>query len=212
MTVALAKPAGFDRMPRVFEGATVAVLGGGPSLTKEQVTLVSVSGCKVLAVNDAGYLAPWAELLWFCDERWALKHLRLVERFSGRVATLENLKLRSIRADLICLRNMGIAGFHPEPDGLRTGSNSGYQAIHAAVHAGARRILLLGFDMKASGGRTHWHEGHPWPGSLERWSREMLPHFPGLAAALAERGVEVVNCTPGSALDAWPKRELERCL
>ena len=43
----------------------------------------------------------------------------------------------------------------------------------------------------------------------------MLPHFNTLVAPLAplaELGVEVLNCTPGSAFKCFPNAELEKSL
>lgn len=196
-------------IPRLFAGRSVAVFGGGPSLTAAQV-----AACRgrvaAVAINNAGYLAPWADLLWFCDERWALRHLELVRGFAGSVACLENEAFcRTHRPDALRVRNLGRSGFHPHPDGIKTGGNSGYQALHLLAHMGAARVILLGYDMRlGAGGATHWHAGHEWPGAPTRWRDEMLPEFPALAAALQARGVEVVNCTPGSALGAFAKGDL----
>jgi hypothetical protein len=81
---------------------------------------------------------------------------------------------------------------------VRTGGNSGYQALHIAMHGGAVRVLLCGYDMQG----CHWHGPHP--GGLkvtpaegyEKWIRR----FDEIAKAARERRVDVVNCTPGSAL------------
>jgi len=40
----------------------------------------------------------------------------------------------------------------------------------------------------------------------------MLPHFPTLQPALTERGIEVINCTPGSALTCFPMGNLDEVL
>ena len=79
-----------------------------------------------------------------------------------------------------------------------------------AEHAGAAQLLLFGFDMQGG----HWHDPHPWPlyqgddGHFPRW----IARFKVLAAELAARSVEVLNCTPNSALDAFPMALLEDAL
>jgi len=35
--------------------------------------------------------------------------------------------------------------------------------VNLAVQLGAARILLLGYDMRAVDGKTHWFGEHPWP-------------------------------------------------
>ena len=113
------------------------------------------------------------------------------------------------RPDIRCLRNTGRDGLETTSDGVRTGRNGGYQAINLAVHLGVRRIILLGYDMRHIDGRSHWHGGHPMPSKESTYRNAMLPCFATLVAPLAERGIEVVNCTPGSALTAFPIMSLE---
>lgn len=185
------------------------IIGGGPSLTPEQVEMCR--GHRVIAVNNAVYLCPWAEALYFCDARWFGWHKDAVLSFSGPVYTLDNRHLTSQIPGLISLRNDGTAGLCDEPDGLRTGRNSGYQAINLAVHRGATRILLLGFDMRAVGGKVHWHKQHPIATPADHLD-VMRPLFRTLVEPLKARGVEVLNCTPGSALDVFPKVDLAEAL
>jgi hypothetical protein len=199
-----------------WAGAVVVLLGGGPSLTPEQVE--SVRGrARVVAINNAVYLAPWADVLYFCDARWYDWHTETVKRFQGTKVTLENHELGSELPGLVCLQRDGtdeasIDGFCPVPGRVRTGRNGGYQAIQYAVHRGARRVVLLGFDMKpAADGRVHWHAEHP-IATDPATPASFVPHFRTLVAPLAERGVEVINATPDSALDAFPRVPLERAL
>ena len=93
-----------------------------------------------------------------------------------------------------------------------TGRSSGYQACNLAFHLGVKRILLLGFDMRAVNGRTHWHEQHQRPTSPKDYATHMAPPFKRLAEELGARGVEVVNCTPGSAITAFPVMPIEQAL
>lgn len=174
----------------------------GPSLTQEDVD--AVRGLNVIAVSDAYRMAPWADCLHSSDERW-WKANPMAMQFPGLKSALELVK--------------GVTRFHASteiledrPGYLATGRNSGYQAINLAIHYGARRILLLGFDMKKVNSRTHFFGSHP--PSLERahpygvWWQ----HFGKLAAVLEGRGIEVINCTPGSALTCFRKARLADAL
>ena len=50
-------------------GETVVCIGGGPSLTLADVT--SIAGkARVIAINDAYRMAPWADMLYACDLKW----------------------------------------------------------------------------------------------------------------------------------------------
>jgi hypothetical protein len=101
-------------------------------------------------------------------------------------------------------------GLSFKPHKLHIGGNSGYQAINLAVLKGAARILLLGYDMKEGpNGEKHWHSDHVGmangPGDFSGW----LKHFRTLPPDLARAGCEVLNCTPDSALDCFPRARLE---
>lgn len=194
------------RVPRLWAGETCAIFAGGPSLTQDQVD--RSRGLRTIAINNSHELAPWADVLYFCDKRWYEWHTAAVRAFAGLVVTLENYDIDGVHH----LHNMGRDGLYLEPDGLMTGRNSGIQAINLAVHFGVRRILLLGYDMRVVGERTHWHGGHPRVQNPNVYRRAMLPCFETLVAPLADLGVKVVNCTPDSALQTFPCMPLEEAL
>lgn len=105
---------------------------------------------------------------------------------------------------------MANPGLSLDPLRIHQGSNSGYQALNLAVLFGAIRILLIGFDMKLSEtGRRHWFGNHP--GKMNKASHydQFIRAFYTTTADLKRAGVEVLNCTPGSALDAFPIAKLE---
>ena len=112
------------------------------------------------------------------------------------------------------LKFTGQRGLELDPSGLRHGSNSGYQAINLAVNLGAKRIVLLGYDMKVNGHRTHWHNEQRQDASVFAGTIRdtMLPHFHTLIDPLKVLGVEVINATPDSALTCFPMMMLEEAL
>lgn len=104
-------------------------------------------------------------------------------------------------------------GLSSQANGLCTGLNGGYQALGIAVLAGAKSIVLLGYDMHYPGGRSHWHDGHYQGGQKVVVGEHMYAHgytkyFRSAAPLLKERGVHVVNATPGSKLGCFPFDEL----
>ena len=96
---------------------------------------------------------------------------------------------------------------------LITGSHSGWQALNVAVLAGAKTILLLGFDARApaTGQPGHWHGSHPTPTPVAAYVAYRRAFSAG-AAAVKAAGVAVLNCSPGSAIDSFPKMALEEAL
>lgn len=190
----------------MWPGEAACILGGGPSLTVEQIAHVR-GKARVVCVNDSYLLAPWADWLHGSDYKWWLWHRDKGALAFPGIRTTVTVTLPKAWARL--LKPSGNTGFDPDPSCVRTGASGVYQAIHALVHAGVARVLLLGVDMQnAPDGRTHWHGGHP-DGMTTDFETVMAPKFETLKPALAERGVEVLNCSPGSALQAFPLARLE---
>jgi hypothetical protein len=90
-------------------------------------------------------------------------------------------------------------------DCIHFGSNSGYQAINLAFLWGAKRIVLLGFDCKSKGGKPHWFGKHPKELNQTQPYEIWLQYFERLATDLEAAGVEVLNCSPGSAIDSFKR-------
>lgn len=188
-------------VPRLWPGATVAILATGASLTQDQVD--AVRGLPVIAINDAFRLAPWAAMLYAADTQWWRVNAQDALQFQGlKVTAHESCEFKAVQL----LRRTGTEGFDEDPRCLRTGGNSGYQALHVALHAGAARILLLGYDM----GGPHFFGRHRAP--LRNTDPATFVTWMARFRALAGRGAEVVNCTPGSALSCFPRMDLAEAL
>ena len=188
-------------VPPLWPESLVVCLGTGPSLTRADVT--RVQGQRVIAINNAYQLAPWADVLYACDAKWWRWHQGARE-FLGRKYTLAP----GIREypEVEALRNTGTTGLETDPSGLRTGHNSGFQTIGLAIHLGARRIVLLGYDMQGD----HYFGSHP-DGTKPPFNR-CLAAFATLAEPLAQLGVEVLNCSRTTALNCFPRVSLEEAL
>lgn len=189
---------------RLWPGSTFVCIGGGPSLTQADVE--SVRGlARVIAINDAYRLAPWADALYACDAKWWNWH-NGVPSYTGPKYSI-TASAPVTWPDVQVLENTGQFGLELAPTGLRTGLNSGYQAINLAVHLGAGRILLLGYDMSCDGTQSHWFGEHPdcQPSPFP----QMREAFATLLEPLSELGITVVNCSRRTALTAFPCASLE---
>lgn len=199
-----------------WRGATVIIIASGPSLTVRQLRAIARakhfpgSKIKVIAINDAVYGAWWADWLHSCDQKWWFEHIQQVHQFTGIKTTLaEDVPAAWVDG---YLENSGLDGFDPDPSKCRTGGNSGYQGIHIALHAGAAKIGLVGFDMKdAPNGEGHFFGEHR-DGFKSPYAVSMIPYFATLLPEIARRGSVVFNCTPDSALNTFPMNTLENVL
>jgi len=192
-------------VPRLFDGGTVVCLATGPSLTQEDVNAVRGRVDGVVAISNAIDLAPWADVLYSCDGKW-WKWREGMPSYKGLKFSLKDDSKKWASHGVQKLKHTGRAGLELSPDGLRDGYNSGYQAINLAVHLGAKRIVLLGYDMRG----THFFGQHP-DRSVPSFSM-CLPRFAGLVKPLADIGVDIVNCTRKTALTCFRQAPLESVL
>lgn len=185
-------------IPRLWDGQTVAILASGPSMS--QAVADQCRGIPTIAINTTFRLAPWADMLYAADEDW-WKLNPGAREFAGLKVTCMDVR------GVLVLRNAGRVGYSDDVDCVHSLGNSGAQAIQIAAKAGAKRILLCGFDMHGG----HWHGKHPQglrnaePEALANWCLMMEP----LAKEMTARGIEVINCTPGSALTCFPMGSLD---
>jgi hypothetical protein len=115
------------------------------------------------------------------------------------------------------LNRVRVLDFHEmlteEAGTIGHGGNSGFQAINLAVQFGAKKIILVGFDMNLGQG-MHWHGKHPSKlnnpnvKNVAHWRRRLDAVAPQIAAV----GVQVLNASPVSALTAYPKMTFEEAL
>jgi len=104
----------------------------------------------------------------------------------------------------------GVRGYDSVIGNVRTGMNSGYQALHVAMQTGASKILLLGVDFTLRHG-IHWHGAHVTGlgNPSERLFDRCRNMFTELATVAQSLGTEVVNCSDLSTVTAFRKSSLE---
>ena len=191
----------------------MAIVASGPSLTAGQVETVR-GRARLIVINSSWRLAPWADLLYACDDAWWRSDPEALS-FPGVKLTQDERTAERHRGRVARVVSQAAPGLSFEDGLIHTGGNSGFQALNVAVQAGANPILLLGFDMGASPtGKKHWHADHP-PGlnnpgdiNFAYWRTAFESAVPDLERA----GVQVWNCTPGSALDCFTKMTLDEAL
>lgn len=99
-----------------------------------------------------------------------------------------------------------------EPGLIYYNSNSGAQALNLVVLWGARRILLIGFDGGPLHGKDHFFGKHPKPLRDNSPYGTFRRNFTLMAPDLRKRGIEVINTSADSLIDAFPKVKLEEAV
>jgi len=98
-------------------------------------------------------------------------------------------------------------------DKIHYGANGGYQAINLAYLFGAKKIILLGFDMKlGEDKKSHWHGNHPGALNKDMPIKTWIKNFWKLAEDLKSENIEIINSTRDTALECFNKIKLEVAL
>lgn len=192
-----------------WRGETVVIVASGPSAKEADFGLIKDH--KVLVINEGWRLYPSAHMLYGCDRAWWELHGGL-KAFKGIKVTQDKIAARHYGLSLITVRTAHEI-LTEKPGVVGHGGNGGFQGLNLAIQCGARRIVLVGFDMTVEGG-VHWHGKHggrlnnPTAALTRRW-RERLD---AIAPSLSAMGVEVINASSVSALTAYRKSTLADAL
>jgi hypothetical protein len=159
-----------------------ALLAPGPS-APELVSKIS-SDVRLCVIGNAFELVPIADFLVAGDRGWWLKYPAAMEYPAKRFCNFPDLH------DIEYLR-------------IPSGMNSGVLGLIAVAKAGATKVKLYGFDMHGS------HFFGAYENGLRNTSddRRNVFHRQYAEWAKANPKIEVINCTPGSALQCFPFEE-----
>lgn len=187
-----------------WAGQTAAIFASGPSMSHDIAD--QCRGLRAIAINNQSFdCAPWADVIYGSDAKWWRHYWPVVRALPGRKISVEiGLPIKGVEY-LRPSREV----YDDRPCYLSTGANSGYAALCLAAKLGAARVLLYGYDMGPRNGRLRRQD---YPANLSSRPRfaDWIPRYSLLAPELKRRGVEVINCTRGSALTCFPfQAELE---
>jgi len=211
---------GYWAASEIWKDRDVFIIGGGPSL-KEMGSLSCIWHRPVIGVNNAFELGPWIDVIYFGDRPWWKRHGVRALAHPGMIVTSYNSRKGLLHPDIKTMGRANRQGLHWRSNTqLCWNRNSGASAINLAYHFGARRIILLGFDMKkreGAGNRGHnWHEYHASYKAPrgDIYQKKFLPGFNIIKMDLETieketgRKVEILNATPDSDLVIFPMVDL----
>lgn len=226
------------RIPRIWDGSDVWLIGGGATvpymfgvpediikgvkdgrlpLSSYSPYMKDLWDRRVIGINMAYKIGNWMDMIFFGDVHFFLPNEEGLRRYPGLVITCHSQFAADSQIKYLTTdeRVWGISELN---DRVCWNWNSGAAAISIAVHTGAKRILLLGFDMKMVNGWTHWHSEYKLNGI-----EDTLPHiqavfdrhkesWPVIAEDAKRMGVEILNVTINSEIDVFRKVKLEEVL
>ena len=145
-------------MPRwtitpVWKDRDCVIIGGGPSLTNFDWSLLEKEN--TIGCNTAFILGEKVcKVCVFGDDRWWKKYQFELAKYQGTVFT-NCSQLMKTKILWLWAVDREARGLHT--DRLGWNGNTGAVAINLAILFGAKRIYLLGFDMKRTLAQSNWH-------------------------------------------------------
>lgn len=180
----------------IHKGKRLFVLASGPSLTDFDLSLLKHR--MVMGLNRS-FLA-WPDSYYHC----VFDH-RLFEEYEAELKKVRCVLTLEGRPWGVPVRLLGGVGFSWDiQQGIYSGYTIAFFALQVAVYMGFSEIVYLGLDLQHRERQTHFfgkdyrsqnHEQTEFP--------RMRSGFERAAPALADRGIEVRNCSPVSTLECF---------
>ena len=198
-----------------WKGQAAFLIGGGPSLKGFDFERLRGLG-RVIAINRALEYIPWADILFFMDNRfYQMVHKKPEmkekwEAFQG-IKIFLNMAGR-LYEDVYSVRKLGRVGLSNSlKTGIFHGNNSGVGAINLAFCLGAKPIYLLGYDCAFQGKQTHFHSGY---GMVQHEGsvKSFIKDFDRLNRYIVRTSAKVINLNPKSGCRSFPFSTFEEVL
>ena len=208
-------------IPRKFEGEAAIVCGTGPSITPRVINAVNESGLPVFGANRAHEIFN-CDVLHGCNkEFWALYWPQIKNKPCDKWTTRPELEGKYPGLEYI--EERWEDGLSTEQHWIAAHHGTGPQLVNIAFLYGCERLLLVGWDMRFHGKksrteyaqrrylgedeltRNHWPMTGP-SGEMTGLIKEMETIRP------EDYGIEIINCTPGSAMTCFPMGELHEAI
>src|SRR5690606_36956276 len=160
------------------------LLAPGPSASAEAAE--SLRHLPTGAVSNAYQLAPWAQFVAASDAAWWRKYPEAM-KFPERYAMAP------------------VGGVERVWSQFGAPCNSGVLALEGVKMKGAKRVILVGFDMRGDHFFGRYTNGLT-NTSPDRRRADLRQYDPW---GNANRSVDISNCAPNSALNCFPMARIE---
>lgn len=180
----------------------VYIIAGGPSLRGFDFS--TLKDKQTIVINRGFEVLPEATMLYWTDRRFYEWYKKSIDRFKGYKVTT---KISDNLTDDVIIYKKSSDVYNDIVDFLSTGNNSGYGAIALAIKMGAKKINLLGYDMKSEPNSTHWHSGYQTRHNHMIYNK-MISNIERLAIYCHKNKIEVINYNMDSKLNCFIKKPL----
>ncbi|MFA5655958.1 MAG: hypothetical protein WDA37_04370 [Dysgonamonadaceae bacterium] len=226
-------------VPKIWQGGDVWILGGGPSvpklfgIPKEIIDKVHsgelpessyspymkfLHDKHVIGINVAYRIGDWIDMIFFGDTGFFRQHKQYLANWKGlKVSCAPQKEKIDDWVKIVDRDTKKPRGISSNPCAVSWNKNSGAAAISLAVHTGAKRIFLLGFDMRYDETHEqHWHSVYK-RNIVESKKNKSPFHqhligFTQIARDAGKLGVQIYNVSPNSAITTLPKITLEEAI
>lgn len=230
-------------VPNMWPDGECWIIGGGPSIpvefgipndvvtsvrTGEQPPSIyssymqAIHNKHVIGINMSFLFGPWVDIVFFGDKRWYLANRNELANFNGLKITchphLNNHEARSQNIKHLQRDNNKPRGISTHKYAVSWNANSGAAAISVAANAGAKRIILVGFDMSLSADNKnqHWHNMYKNNNKIPEQKKlpfhRHLIGFAQIASDAKKRNIEIINASPNSKITQFKKRTVKELL
>lgn len=198
-------------VPKIWDkNTTCYIIGGGPSISNYNLNLLK--GKRSIITNNVYQLMPWADFLFFMDKDWIKKHCDNISKLHCiKFTIVPGLSSYQKKMNLKFIVRVGAYGFSGRQDRITHGGNSGYCALQLGYLFGARRFILVGFDMRTVNKQHNYHNQHKRKMDADIYETNYIKHFESLRNC-KDSGVEIINTTPNSALTCFPFMDFEEII
>jgi len=217
----------------IYKDSVIVCTGTGPSINEHQINTINQARAegkiKVFSSNRAWEIFD-SDLVHGCNyQYWDIwwnqptdKGLILKDQPFLKYTTRPELEGKY--PGLNYIKEIWIDGLSRDPSCISAHHGTGPQTVNLAYLFGAKTILLVGWDMRFPGKvdnrtytekrrylgedkqtLTHWPRTGP-NGEQEGLIREMETIHP------KDYGIEIINCTPDSAMTHFPMMDLDDAL
>lgn len=206
-----------EKIRSELAGNVVFIVGGGPSVSPNQINFLNKTGHKVICINSSCKFIENPFAIMWIDDSWGSTNKKFLDESNSYKISIKQKQLAETyhkrnmfgQSGSVILGKSGDFEFDSNPYNVR-GNNTGTNAVNFVVNAGARKIGLVGFDMKHDGSKSHFHKDYKLPIRASIYSDMFLPSIESMAKILKQFDypVEIYNCSRHSRIRGFEYKNL----